>query len=120
MAEIRYKTKGNTKTAEARMAEAYKSGAFGKSSFIGDCLSVGFMMKEAGFTDLLKMLDLSPSFHDLPPMAKRENIIALMSGEKLPEAQGLPIEDLATTAPQAVAAPKEIAVPKAALPKLGQ
>jgi hypothetical protein len=115
--EIRYTVKRSDNCAEARMAKCYQDGTYGKSPFISDCLSVGFIMKETGFTDLLKMLDADPSFHALSAMAKRERVISTIAGQR-PAAEPVVPSQQASKQPAEIA-PAEQPKPKTALPNLG-
>lgn len=116
--EIRYTLKGETGSAEQRLADCYTKGTYGKGTFIGDCLSVGFIMKETGLTDIIKMLDSDPDFQKLSPLDKRNKIAMVIA------AQVIPSSATASTEARLIAAapPNEPAAPvkkKTNLPAFG-
>jgi hypothetical protein len=120
--EIRYTAKSEHGAAEARFIDAHAKGAYGKSTFVGDCLSVGFIMKETGFTDVIKMLDADPSFNSLSAIEKRNKLISVLAPASIGIEQASTGKPAAKAdKPEPVPAPEPVqAKPKAVIPTLGQ
>lgn len=81
--EIRYPINTNTEGAEKRFAVCYQSGERGKFPLVSECLSVGFLMKELGLTDVIKLLDSDLSFNALSVIEKRNRLIDVLSSQKI-------------------------------------
>lgn len=115
--EIRYTLDGEEASAEGRLLKEYGSGRHSKKAIIGECLTAGYIMKEAGLADMLAVLDADPSFRSASGLVKRERIISMLVPTQ-PRFESQPAarqEEVPATATVKEPSPK----PKAILPTLG-
>lgn len=114
--EIRYTLDGENNSAEERLLKDYSGGKHSKKSLIADCLTAGYIMKEAGLADMIAVLDTDPSFRSATGLAKRERIIAMLA----PSQNRAEPQNLVEPKTEATRDVEPLKKPKATLPTLGQ
>lgn len=117
--EIRYTLAGDDAgSAESRLLNEYANGRHSKKALVAECLTAGYILKEAGLADMVAVLDTDPSFRTATGLEKRARIIAMLA----PQPVRFDSEPLQRASAEQVKEPvktPEPQKPKAKLPTLG-
>lgn len=117
--EIRYTLEASDAgSAESRLLNEYANGKHSKKALVAECLTAGYILKEAGLADMIAVLDTDPSFRTATGLEKRARILAMLTPQPI-KADSEQFPRISAEQVKSATKEPEPQKPKAILPTLG-